>query len=102
MPRDIVLALVLTATTLIASAECASRPRVLIGLVGRDEAALTALLERQQDPGNADYRRWLTPPEFGQRFGATAADLRRASRWLRAEGCRVRRFASRRLLACVG
>ena len=101
----IVFALILTATTLIAPAECASRPQVLqvlIGLVGRDEAALTALLERQQDPGSADYRRWLTPPEFGQRFGATAADLRRASRWLRAEGCRVRRFASRRLLACVG
>jgi subtilase family serine protease len=102
MLRHIVLSLILTGTTPVAPAECASRPPVLVGLVGRNEAGLTALLERQHDAGSADYRRWLTPQEFGQRFGTTAADLRRASRWLRSEGCRVRRFASRRLLACVG
>jgi subtilase family serine protease len=102
LPHLVVLALILTATTQIAPAECAGRPRVLVGLVGRDDAGLTALLERQQDPHSADHRRWLTPRGFGQRFGTTAADLRRVSRWLRAEGCRVRRFPSRRLLACVG
>jgi subtilase family serine protease len=95
-------AIALTGTALLATAQSTPRTQVLVGLAGQDEAGLTVLLERQQDAGSADYRRWLTPQEFGQRFGATAADLRRASRWLRSEGCRVRRFGSRRLLACVG
>src|SRR5262249_53999299 len=79
-----------------------NEPRTLVALRGRDEAGLRALLARQQDPASADFARWLTPAEFGRRFGASGRDLRRVSRLLRARGCRVRRFASRQLLSCAG
>ena len=102
MPSKLVLALILSGAALAGRADSASRPQVLVVLAGRDEAGLSALLERQQDPGSPDYRRWLTPREFGARFGARPQDVRRASRWLRTAGCRVRRFASRSLVACIG
>ena len=52
----------------------------------RDPAALTALVARQQDPGSADYRRWLTPDEFAARFGTPGAAWTEAQRWLVASG----------------
>ncbi len=38
-----------------------------------DTAGLAALLQRQQDPSSPDYHKWLTPAEFGSRFGADAS-----------------------------
>ena len=96
------LLLVLAAGMLAVSRPAHARSWTFVGLTGRDETGLSALLARQQDPSSAEYRRWLTPREFGERFGASRVDVRRASRWLRDAGCRVRRFPSRRLLACAG
>src|SRR5262245_20092687 len=76
--------------------------RTLIGLCGRDEAGLRALLAAQQDPASSEYRRWLTPQEFGRRFGASPRALKRVERWLRADGCRIRRGRSRQQVECVG
>lgn len=76
--------------------------RHLVTLAGRDEAGLSALLARQQDPTSSDYQRWLTPRAFGQRFGAWGRDLRRVGRWLRGAGCRQRRAPNRRLITCDG
>jgi kumamolisin len=76
--------------------------RTLVALRGRDESGLRALLARQQDPASADHRRWLSPREFGRRFGAAPRDLRRVERWLRATGCRVKRFPGRQQIVCVG
>jgi subtilase family serine protease len=84
----------------LASAPAPATATVLVSLPSRREAALTRLLARQTDPASPDFERWLTPAEFGRRFGARAADLRRASGVLRQAGCRVQRFASRQLLAC--
>src|SRR5207237_146912 len=48
-------------------------------------------------------RRWLDPHEVGRRFGASPRSLRRAARWLRARGLRVRhRFADRTLIQFDG
>lgn len=91
----VLLALLLTSAPALAT-------DTLLVLRGRDGVGLRALLARQQDPASADYRRWLTPQEFGRRFGATRRDLRWASRWLRAQGCRVRRTAGRHLVRCSG
>ena len=74
----------------------------LVMLRERNVAALRGLLARQQDPTSADFQRWLTPREFGRRFGARTRDVRKVSRWLAAEGCRVRRFPNRQLVACSG
>lgn len=97
-----VLLLVLTLDALASTAVAATAGRTLVALRGRDEAALTALLAAQQDPTRPEYRRWLTPQEFGRRFGAAARDLKRVERWLRADGCRIRRSAGRQQVECVG
>src|SRR5580704_4010943 len=39
------------------------------------KASLDQLLTEQQTPGSPNYHRWLTPEEYGQRFGASDADL---------------------------
>jgi len=53
------------------------------------QAALEALLARQQDPASPDYHRWLTPEAFGQRFGAEPDDLEAVKYWLTGHGFSV-------------
>ena len=43
------------------------------------EASLQALLAAQQDPSSPSYHKWLTPAQFGQLFGMSAADLAQVS-----------------------
>jgi hypothetical protein len=50
------------------------------------EASLKALLAAQQDPSSPSYHQWLTPAQFGQQFGMSAADLAQVSAWLQQEG----------------
>ncbi|MBV9081452.1 MAG: S53 family peptidase [Acidobacteriaceae bacterium] len=47
---------------------------------------LEQLLRDQQDPGNSQYHRWLTPEQFGQRFGLSDADLNKITSWLANAG----------------
>lgn len=50
------------------------------------QSALDELLAAQQDPASPDYRRWLSPEEFGARFGASDEDVRRVVEWLERRG----------------
>ena len=45
------------------------------------EAALEELLRAQHDAGSPYYHRWLTPAEFGKRFGISQHDLDRVTEW---------------------
>jgi hypothetical protein len=53
------------------------------------QAALDRLIARQQQPAAPEYHRWLTPPEFGERFGASRQDIEKVSAWLESQGLRV-------------
>ena len=53
------------------------------------DAALTQLLADQQNPASADYQRWLTPQQFGERFGAAQADISLIEGWLQSNGFAV-------------
>ena len=53
------------------------------------QAALNKLLEEQQDPSSKEYHHWLTPQQFGQRFGFSQADIARISTWLMSQGFTV-------------
>ncbi len=55
-------------------------------LAPEKQTALARLLVEQQDPASPNYRRWLTPEEFGAQFGPTAADVAAASGWLASQG----------------
>jgi subtilase family serine protease len=102
MLRQTGSALAVLAVVGAAAPALAAGERTLVALHGRDEPGLRALLARQQDPASADYRRWLSPGEFGRRFGAPPRALRRVERWLRSTGCKVKRFPGRQHIACVG
>ena len=60
----------------------------------RQTAELDRLLEAQQEQGAAEYHRWLTPGEFGARFGASRGDRERVAAWLTGRGFAVERGAA--------
>jgi uncharacterized protein (TIGR03437 family) len=53
------------------------------------QAELNRLLAAQQNPASPDYHRWLTPEEYGARFGASDADLQQVTAWLQSQGLTV-------------
>lgn len=53
------------------------------------EQELTKLIADQQDPRSPQYHHWLTPAEFGARFGASDATLAAVSGWLTSQGLKV-------------
>jgi len=50
------------------------------------EADLQALLAGQQDPHSPLYQKWLTPEEFGARFGMADTDIAKVTSWLAQQG----------------
>ena len=50
------------------------------------EAALTKLLDNQQDNHSPQYRKWLTPDQFGHLFGPSDDDIQKITGWLEAKG----------------
>jgi hypothetical protein len=60
------------------------------------EAALRQLLEDQQVKSSASYHAWLSPEEFGQRFGPADADIQAVTDWLTGQGFVVNQVAAGR------
>jgi subtilase family serine protease len=52
-------------------------------------AALTKLLDDQQDKSSPRYHQWLTPDQFGQQFGLADSDLQTVTSWLQSHGFSV-------------
>ncbi|MGC2400981.1 MAG: protease pro-enzyme activation domain-containing protein [Acidobacteriaceae bacterium] len=55
-------------------------------LSAAQQAALAALVEAQHDPESPLYHQWLTPAEYGARFGVSSQDLGRIRGWLTSHG----------------
>ena len=53
------------------------------------QADLEALVEAQHDPQSPLYHQWLTPAQYGARFGASAQDLAKITQWLSGHGFQV-------------
>lgn len=60
------------------------------------EEALNKLIADQQNPRSPQYHHWLTPAEFGARFGASDATLAALSSWLHSQGLKVGRIPAGR------
>ncbi len=54
------------------------------------QAALTQFLDELQQPWSVNYHKWLTPQQFGERFGATDADIQKVTAWLEGHGFEVK------------
>lgn len=53
------------------------------------QADLAQLQSAQLNPSSSSYHQWLTPEQFGARFGLSAADLSKVSSWLTSQGLTV-------------
>src|SRR3569833_2803435 len=62
----------------------------------QQQAALVKLLAEQQDPASPQHHRWLSPEEFGTRFGMAESDLEKVQSWLQQQGLVVERVARSR------
>jgi subtilase family serine protease len=55
------------------------------------ETALRQFLQDQQTSGSTSFHKWLTPEQFGQKFGVADADLATVSAYLQGQGFSVGR-----------
>jgi len=63
--------------------------KLTIVLGVRNQAALEQLLADQQNPASSQYRKWLTPKEFANRFGPSDQQVNLVRDWLKGEGFEV-------------
>jgi pseudomonalisin len=63
-----------------------SRMTLVLRRSPAQQAALDALVAGQQNPKSAEYRKWLTPEEFGSQFGLSQNDLNKIAAWLKQSG----------------
>jgi kumamolisin len=71
---------------------------VVIGLKVNDEAALDALIQRQQDPTSPDFHKFLTTEQFTERFSPTNGQVDDVVKFLTANGITVKKVYENRLL----
>jgi hypothetical protein len=75
----------------------ASPINLTIALEPRDPAALAAFALQVSTPGSSVYHDYLSPAQFAQRFGATAATVQAVESSLRAHGLQPRSASANRL-----
>jgi hypothetical protein len=63
----------------------------------QQETTLDALLNQQQDKSSSNYHAWLTPAQFGQRFGPSDQDIQTITLWLESHGFHLERVANGRV-----
>ena len=57
------------------------------------EEDLDTFLRNQQDPTSTDFHRWLSPEQFGQRFGLDPSESDQVIQWLQENGFAVEEIA---------
>lgn len=72
------------------------RMTLLLRPTPEQSAALDTLLDEQQDQSSPNYRKWLTPAQFGQQFGASEQDIQTITSWLQSQGFQVNHVANGR------
>jgi hypothetical protein len=78
-----------------------NRLHLAIGLPLRNPEALTNLLQQLYDPGSTNYRHYLTPAQFTQRFGPTESDYEAVIAFARSNGWAVTVIDPGRMLVDV-
>jgi MYXO-CTERM domain-containing protein len=73
-----------------------------INLTVQNQASLDQLLADLQNPASPHYHDWLTPAEFGARFGLPQATYDRIASWLESEGFQVTRYPNRLFVEAHG
>jgi subtilase family serine protease len=71
------------------SSQVAERITLLLHGSALQDAALDQFLRDVQTPGGPEYRHWLTPQAFGQRFGVATSDIGQIRSWLTSHGLQI-------------
>lgn len=66
-----------------------SSVRLLFSRTPEQQAALDTLMADQIDPTSPNYHHWITPQEFGRRFGPADSDVAAVTAWLQSHGLQV-------------
>ena len=76
---------------------------IVFNRTAAQQADLEALIAAQQNPASPLYHQWLTPDQFGKRFGMAQADLDKVQTWLQQQGFSIDSVArSRNLIRFSG
>jgi subtilase family serine protease len=90
-------------TGTVASETKLSHMMLLLQPSAEQQEELDKLVQAQHDPKSPLYHQWLTPAQYGARFGASPADISRINTWLRSHGFAVEEVAnSNRLILFSG
>ncbi|HYM01283.1 MAG TPA: S53 family peptidase [Blastocatellia bacterium] len=77
--------------------------RMLLTLEPRHQAALDKLMVDLYDPASSLYHQWLTPEEYGRRFGRTQGEFSSAVSWLKEQGFSVdREYSNHTVIGFTG
>jgi hypothetical protein len=71
------------------TAQPIGRVLLLLNRPAERTAALETFLTNVQTTGGTEFHHWLTPEEFGQRFGPSGTDVAAVTSWLQSEGLHV-------------
>ncbi len=63
-----------------------NRTILLLKIAPEKQAELDRLVAEQQDPSSPNYHHWLTPEEFGKRFGRSPEEIATVKGWLISHG----------------
>jgi Pro-kumamolisin, activation domain len=70
----------------VADSQPMNRMLLLLQRSPEQQAALSALMEEQLTKGTPSYHKWLTPEDFGKKFGPADADIQTVTDWLTRQG----------------
>jgi Pro-kumamolisin, activation domain/Bacterial Ig-like domain (group 3)/Subtilase family len=85
-------------TGALADSVALERILLLLGRPPEREATLQQFLHDVQDRGSDKYHHWITPSEFGQRFGPADSDVQTVVGWLQEHGFNVIRVTEAKSL----
>lgn len=77
--------------------KAASRLILVLTRSAAQEASLKTWLSSVQDANSPNYHQWLTPEEFGKRFGVSETDLATVQAWLQSHGFVVNKASAGRM-----
>lgn len=76
----------------------AGRILLLLNRPPEREAALRQFLQAAHAAGSPNYHKWLTPQQFGERFGPADSDVQSVVQWLQSHGFSVPRVSKSKTL----
>src|SRR5712692_7439535 len=80
----------------VADSQPMNRMLLLLQRSPEQQAALRQLMDDQQNKASANFHAWLTPEQFGKKFGPADEDIQAVTAWLGSHGFQVSKVSKGR------